>query len=314
MLTRRRFVQTVGVGAAGAYASSWIGARGRENSLWDAFEPTLQAIAAGRHLPLEQREPGRPGQEGPRRGQGRVRTERRDAGPLLERVGRARRGARQEVHRQAGEHRARLRLDADPALGDARVHRAHQGARRHDSDLRGMRRLRGHDGQSRSARCRSIATSRWISIGSRTRRSGAGLVFFCNPNNPMATYVGARATRDFLVAREPHLAGDDDPRRRGVLRLRHRPGSRHAHSARRRGPAHHRRADVLEGVRHGGPAHRLLRRPPGHHPQDGRLGLGVRHELAERARDARRRSRPSSRIRASSRPSATATRPCATSR
>ena len=26
-----------------------------------------------------------------------------------------------------------------------------------------------------------------------------GLIFFCNPNNPVATYVGARATRDFLA-------------------------------------------------------------------------------------------------------------------
>jgi histidinol-phosphate aminotransferase len=24
------------------------------------------------------------------------------------------------------------------------------------------------------------------------------LIFFCNPNNPVATYVGARATREFL--------------------------------------------------------------------------------------------------------------------
>ena len=42
-LTRRRFVQTVGIGAAGALTSSYIGARGRENSIWSLLEPTLAA-------------------------------------------------------------------------------------------------------------------------------------------------------------------------------------------------------------------------------------------------------------------------------
>ena len=46
-LTRRGFVQTVGIGAAGAFTSSWIGARGRENALWSALEPTLHAVEPG---------------------------------------------------------------------------------------------------------------------------------------------------------------------------------------------------------------------------------------------------------------------------
>ena len=46
-LTRRRFVRTAGIGAAGAVTGSWIGARGRENALWSLVEPTLQAIEPG---------------------------------------------------------------------------------------------------------------------------------------------------------------------------------------------------------------------------------------------------------------------------
>ena len=39
MLTRRTFVQT-----AGAITASFITARGREHSIWSAFEPTLHAL------------------------------------------------------------------------------------------------------------------------------------------------------------------------------------------------------------------------------------------------------------------------------
>ena len=47
-LTRRGFVQTVGIGAAGALTGSWIGARGRENSALvgrraDAARPSNRA-------------------------------------------------------------------------------------------------------------------------------------------------------------------------------------------------------------------------------------------------------------------------------
>ena len=44
-LSRRTFVRTVGIGAAGAFTSS-IMARGRENAIWSAFEPTLDAQSA----------------------------------------------------------------------------------------------------------------------------------------------------------------------------------------------------------------------------------------------------------------------------
>jgi hypothetical protein len=39
-LSRRNFVRTVGIGAAGALTTSFIGARGRENFVWSASKRT----------------------------------------------------------------------------------------------------------------------------------------------------------------------------------------------------------------------------------------------------------------------------------
>ena len=179
MLTRRTFVQTVGTGVA-----AYIGARGRENSLWSALEPTLEAVAPGMHLPLEQREPAgaRPGRA--RRHQGRVRSGGRATRPLRRHRRRADRRDRQEAGRQAREHRPRLRLDADPALVHAPVHGEGQGAGRHDPDLRGVRRLRRDDGpsgasgrarrrlqdRSRRVRRRRARAPGWCSTATRTTR------------------------------------------------------------------------------------------------------------------------------------------------
>ncbi len=46
-LTRRGFVRTAGIGVAGAVTSSFIGARGRENSLWSLVEPAVHAVEPG---------------------------------------------------------------------------------------------------------------------------------------------------------------------------------------------------------------------------------------------------------------------------
>src|SRR5881275_1301373 len=45
-ISRRQFVQTAGISAGAALTTSVWG-RGRENSVWSAFEPNLQAVERG---------------------------------------------------------------------------------------------------------------------------------------------------------------------------------------------------------------------------------------------------------------------------
>ena len=67
---------------------------------------------------------------------------------------------------------------------------------------RGMRRLRRDDGPS--VRAVTLDDDFKIDLGKiADAAKGAGLVFYCNPNNPTATYVGATATRLFLGEGEP---------------------------------------------------------------------------------------------------------------
>src|SRR6187551_1352564 len=52
MLTRRKFVTSVGIGAAGAVAGSWISARGREDSVWSVIESVSAQTPAATAPPI----------------------------------------------------------------------------------------------------------------------------------------------------------------------------------------------------------------------------------------------------------------------
>ena len=312
-LSRRKFVHTVGIGSAGA---DWImdRRRGREDSIWSAFEPTLEAVAPGVDLPGEQRESDRARQdraEAVRAAFGEGGAQRRAA----IRRSRATSSRRSPRSRACKPENIVLGCGSTQILRTAHppLHGAGQGARRHDPDLRRVRRLRRDDGQSCA---RGVARRRLQDRPRQDRRRGARARDWSSiaiPNNPMATYVGATVTRLFLAQGEPRFAGDDDPGRRGLLRLRHRSRSRYAHRPGRREPARRRRADVLQGLRHGRPAHGLCRRPRRYHQEDARLGRRLRRELAERPGAACRHRRDEQDAR-SSPPSARATPPSATSR
>src|SRR2546423_6035121 len=61
-ITRRQFVQTAGIGAGAALTSSVWG-RGRENSVWSAIEPNLQAVERGVICIGSNENPGGPGKK-----------------------------------------------------------------------------------------------------------------------------------------------------------------------------------------------------------------------------------------------------------
>ena len=61
-LSRRQFVQTAGLGAGAALTSS-IWGRGRENAIWSAFEPDLQAVERGVICIASNENPVGPGQK-----------------------------------------------------------------------------------------------------------------------------------------------------------------------------------------------------------------------------------------------------------
>jgi histidinol-phosphate aminotransferase len=198
MLTRRRFVSTVGIGAAGVAAGSWIGARGRENSLWDAFEPTLHAIDPGVICLSSNENPLGPGPKvldavkaafGPTGATpGRYSNA---SGALVDAIAKKFNVKPENVVLGCGSTqilRSATHLftaPGKPLVGTIPTY----------EECGGYAEMMGNQ-----VRAVALDADFKMDLGRLADAAkGAGLVFYCNPNNPTSTYVGARATRDFLA-------------------------------------------------------------------------------------------------------------------
>ena len=201
MLTRRKFVSTVGIGA-GAAAGAWIASRGRENSLWAALEPELSAQAAAQAsaapIILSSNEnPLGPGKAvldaitasyGPAGAvPGRYSNQ---SGALVDAL--AKHHGVQPANIVLGCGSTQI-LRSATHLFTART-KAMVGTIPTYEECAGYADMMGHP-----VRAVPLDPNFNVDLGRLADAArGAGLVFFCNPNNPVATYVGARATRDFL--------------------------------------------------------------------------------------------------------------------
>ena len=193
MLTRRTFVQTVGTGVA-----AYIGARGRENSLWAAFEPTLEAVEPGVICLSSNENPLGPGAkvlEGIKAAFGPTgaRPGRYDStgGALIEAIAKRNGVKAENIVLGCGSTQI---LRSCTHLFTAKD-KALVGTIPTYEECAGYAEMMGHP-----VRPVALDADFKIDLGKFSAAAkGAGLVFYCNPNNPTATYVGARATRDFLA-------------------------------------------------------------------------------------------------------------------
>jgi len=202
MLTRRRFVTSVGIGAAGAVAGSWVAARGREDSVWSMFEgASAQTPAASTASPIilsSNENPGGPGKTvldaiqaafGPNgAAPGRYSNA---SGALIEALAK---------HHNVQPANITLGCGSTQILRNATHvftarNKALVGTIPTYEECAGYADMLGNPVRAVPLDANFNADLDRIADAAR----GAGLIFFCNPNNPVATYVGARATRDFLA-------------------------------------------------------------------------------------------------------------------
>jgi histidinol-phosphate aminotransferase len=197
MLTRRQFNNALGLGAAGVAATSWIGARGREGGVLDLFEPTLHALEPGTICLASNENPVGAGKTvldavlkafGPNGGApGRYSNA---SGDLSDAIAKKFNIKTENIVLGCGStqilrnathvftERTKPLVCTIPTYEECASYADMLGNPVHGVSLDSAFKI-DIDHMADAAK-------------------GAGLIFYCNPNNPTSTYVGARATREFL--------------------------------------------------------------------------------------------------------------------
>jgi histidinol-phosphate aminotransferase len=197
-MTRRGFVRTASAGAAAAFADAWIGARGREHARWSAVEPTLHASEPSVIVLSSNENPVGPGsrvlnavkeafEEGGR-GPGRYSNVGRD---LIDAIAKKQGVKPENVVLGCGSTqilRSATHLFTaknKPLVGTIPTY----------EECAEYAAMMGHP-----VRPVSLDAALKIDVEKLADAAkGAGLVFYCNPNNPTATYIGAGATREYFA-------------------------------------------------------------------------------------------------------------------
>jgi len=196
-LTRRGFVQSAAIGAAGAFAHTWIGARGRENALWSA-EATLHAAESNLIVLASNENPVGPGGHV----LNAIKAAFGDGGRAPGRYSNAGRDLIDAIAKKQGVKPENVVL----GCGSTQILRSAThlftakdtplvGTIPTYEECAGYAEMMGHP-------VRPVALDADFTIDLdkfADASKGAGLVFYCNPNNPTATYVGARATREYFA-------------------------------------------------------------------------------------------------------------------
>lgn len=196
-LTRRNFVRTVGIGAAGAMTSSFISARGREDFIWGLGEP-LHAAQSEVIIISSNENPMGPGDTV-------LKAIRAAFGASGERPGRYSGSQRDLIDALAKKHGVKPE-NIVLGCGSTQILRSvtHVFTAKDKplvatiptyEECADYANLMGHPivGVPLNSEFQPDLDQ------FAAKAKGGGLVFYCNPSNPSSTYVGASATKEFIA-------------------------------------------------------------------------------------------------------------------